>query len=435
MNTKSPNQIIKADRVFDAKSGTSFDKGAIKIEGSKITAIGKQSDFSNVEDAQEYIFEGATLLPGLVDSHVHLTMPGDGSSVEDAMSLPDELLTLRAAYNAKNALLLGTTTLRELGAKNSTTFRMREGISRGLAIGPRLLLSGRPVTRTGGHCWMMGSEADGEDMIRKEVRTLVREGADFIKIMATGGGTAGTISHKTAYTLAELSSAIDEAHTHGRLTAIHCLSSQAMEDVVQSGGDMIIHGVFNTSDGTQVFDPRLAEKIAKSGISVNPTIHVRRIALKIAQQIIDESEDERQTVQRMGELQKNMQNDPEKANMSPQDIIKLLEKGFEDRVGNARNLLESGIKLIAGTDSGWGAYPIGSFVDELECMEMAGLNPGEVLLSATIEAAKSIGCDDRVGSLEIGKQADLLVVAGDPTEDIAALRSVEAVFLAGERVA
>ena len=434
MNSKSSNQIIKADRVFDAKSGKSFDKGAVKIEGSKIVQIGKQSDFSNVVDAEEHVFEGATLLPGLVDSHVHLTMPGDGTSVEDAMSLPDELLTLRAAYNAKNALLLGTTTLRELGAKNSTTFRMREGVARGLAVGPRLLLSGRPVTRTGGHCWMMGSEADGEDMIRKEVRILVQEGADFIKIMATGGGTAGTISHKTAYTLGELSAAIDEAHTHGRLTAVHCLSSQAMADVVKSGGDMIIHGVFNTSDGKQVFDPHLADQIAKSGIPVNPTIHVRRIALKIAQQIIDESEDERQTLQRMGELQKNMQNDPDKGNMSPQDVIKLLEKGFEDRVGNAKNLLESGIKLIAGTDSGWGAYPIGSFVDELECMEMAGLNPAEVLLSATIEAAKSIGCDQLVGSLEVGKQADLLVVAGDPTMDIAALRSVKAVFLAGERL-
>ena len=307
MDSESSIKIVKADKVFDTKSGRSFANGAVKIDGAKIVQIGSQSDFSTEEGIKEYVFDKATLLPGLVDSHVHLTMPGDGTSVEDAMSLPDELLTLRAAYNAKNALLLGTTTLRELGAKNSTTFRMREGLNRGLAIGPRLVLSGRPVTRTGGHCWMMGSEADGEDMIRKEVRTLVSQGADFIKIMATGGGTAGTISHKTAFTKAELASAIDEAHTHGRLTAIHCLSSQAMQDVVDSGGDMIIHGVFNTSDGQQVFDPRLADRIAKAAIPVNPTIHVRRIALKIAQQIIDETEDESQVLRKMGELQKNMQ--------------------------------------------------------------------------------------------------------------------------------
>ena len=173
-------------------------------------------------------FPDATLLPGLVDAHAHISLAGDGRTYEQMFLDPDELMTLIGLHTMRVHLKSGVTTLRDNGARNRTAFLLREGLERGYYDGPRLLLCGRPITCTGGHFHWCNEVADGEAEIRKAVRRLVHEGADHIKVMASGGGTRGTIPGRASYSTEELRAAADEAHQLGRLTVVHCRAKESM---------------------------------------------------------------------------------------------------------------------------------------------------------------------------------------------------------------
>ena len=403
--------ILKAARLIDGNGGPVAEQAAIMLHGDSISQIGTQETVQAPEGAtvREVDYGNATILPGLVDSHVHLIGIGDGRAGDELVTLPDEVLTVQAAQNVRRHLYSGVTTVRDCGAKNRTTFLLRDAVEMGIVPSPRLILAGRPVAIIGGHLSYFGIQATGEDECRAAVRQLIKEGADFIKITATGGSTRTSFPLRPSFNVDELSAICEEAHKFGRHAAAHCASSQGMANVLAAGIDTIIHGVHKEADGSDVYRPEITEKIAKQGVYVNPTLGgaVTRIRM------LENSSD--LTPQQEAELD-------------------LMRQASDIRMENVARMVDAGVVMSAGSDTAWGFYQMGDFQTEIEAHAMAGMTNMQAIVSATRDAARSCWIDDSVGTLEQGKQGDVLVVDGNPVDDINALRNVSDVYLAGSRV-
>jgi imidazolonepropionase-like amidohydrolase len=407
--------VLTADRVIDGTGRQPIDRGVIVIHGDTIHAIGAEGevDVPDGDDVTTIRAEpGTTVVPGMIDTHVHLNTPGDEAAAQEFRHHSDGILLMQSAANAMTHLRSGVTTLADTGARTDTTFTLRNAMAHGLATGPRLLLAGRVITRTGGHGWSNGIEADGVVEIRRAARQLLKEGADFIKLMATGGGTKGTQPHRPSFTTDELAAAANEAHAVGKFAIAHCSSVEGHRRCLDAGIDIIFHCHFHEADGTLRFNEEVARRIAESPVHVNPTLWVNGNRLD--------------TLERKAESG-SLSDDEER-------MLAYRRERYAGQRENVGKLARLGVRLIAGTDAGYGGYRFGDLVRELEEMVAVGMSPSDVLVSATSLAAEALRVDDEVGSLEPGKKADLLVVDGDPTSDITALRNVQIVMLGGEIV-
>ncbi len=406
--------LITADRLLDG-SGATIEPGALLIEDARISAVGRTAEIRLPEGATvaREQYGAATILPGLVDAHTHLVAPGDGTLGDDVAREDDDILLLQAAKNARTLLHSGVTTLRENGAKGRVAFSLREGIRRTLAPGPRMVICGRPIAMTGGHMGYFGSEADGVDAVRAEVRKLLKEGADYIKIVATGGSTRTSDPNRASYTVPELAAMTDEAHRHGVLTAAHCTSAQGVQNCLDADVDMIIHCIFTEPDGTYRFRPDLVERLVTARAWVNPTLYVMKAGI----------DRQREAREREGRLTPELQAHLEQA-----------QRAFDVRVDAVRQMVEAGVQMTAGSDSPWGWYAPGEFVHEIHMLARAGLSYSDAIVAGTAGAADSIGAGGLAGRLLPGRQADVLVVRGDPTREITALWDVVDVYQAGRRI-
>ena len=319
---------------------------------------------------------------------------------------------MQAAENARRHLYSGVTTVRDCGAKNRTTFLLRQAMDMSIATGPRLLLSGRPMAIVGGHLSYFGVEATGVDECRAAVRQLIKEGADFIKITATGGSTATSHPFRPSFNVDELTAIIEEAHKFGKHAAAHCASSQGMVNALDAGIDTVIHAYFKEPDGTFLYRPEIAERIAEQGVFVNPTMHQARNRLW---RLEEKAETEGLTPQERADVDEGM-------------------RVQEIRYDQVARMVDAGVRLTAGSDSAWSYLPMGFFQHEIQAHTEAGLSPLEAIVSATGDAAKSCWVYDDLGTLQAGRRADLLVVHGDPSQNIAALSDVVDVFKDGLRV-
>lgn len=409
-----PFIILRADRLFDGSGKTPLQSAALLIDNGTVRTIGRQSAVRAPDGATvtELDYGDATILPGLVDAHTHMMAPGDGTLGDDVAKDDDDMLLLRAAKNARHALHSGVTTARENGAKHRVGFSLKEGIRRGLASGPEMVISGRPLTMTGGHMWYCGSEADGEAEVRHEVRSLIKEGADFIKIMATGGSTRSSFANLPSYTVGELSAAHDEAHRFGKLTAAHCANAAGVANALDAGIDMIIHCVFEDEFGRYEWRQDLADQLAAAGAWVNPTLHVVRAGIESAEARIREH------------------------GSTPRQVSALdaTKRSLEQRMEATGRLAQMGVHVTAGSDSPWSHYAPGLFVYEIEILAESGLSNADAIVSATSGAATSVGAGERAGTLAEGRPADIVVVDGDPLTDLGRLWNVRDVFKRGERV-
>ena len=405
--------VIEAKALIDGTGAPAIDRPVVITKGRSITVVDRQNQIALPEgpNVNHYSFPDGYLLPGLIDSHTHLMFGVAGSSYEDVIENDtDEVMLLRAAMNAMIHLKAGVTTLRENGARNKVTFNLREGAHRGYVTAPRLLLCGRPVTVTGGHFYWCNQQADGVEGVRAAVRELVKDGADHIKIMASGGGTAITDLRRPSYTVEELRAIVDEAHNMGKPTTAHCLATGSIVNALDAGVDMIEHAGFIEPDGSYRFDPRVAERIANQGTYISPTV---------------------QTGYRGMEALLNKQ---EQEGLTP-----IEEERLEWAKGKCESQMEFlgklwtdwQIPIVSGTDAiaAFGDYCIG-----LEIMAEAGMSNTEVIRSSTSLNAQGIGVGDYVGSVEVGKDADLIVVDKNPLEDIAALRTMTMVMRLGKRI-
>lgn len=408
--------LIKAARIFDGTGSAPTSGQAVLMNGGQIAAIGPVGELSAPDGSNLTVkdYGDSTILPGLVDGHTHMMAPGDGTHGDITGAEQDDVLLMRALQNARTFLHAGVTTARENGAKNKVGFSLKEGIHMGLSEGPEMVISGRPITITGGHFWYCGSEADGVEGVRAEVRKLVKEGADFIKIMATGGSTWSSNPLQPSYTVEEMAVIVEEAHRFGKLTAAHCASMQGIKNALDAGVDMIIHCVFEDETGMYEFNEPLAEQLAAAKAWVNPTLHVVQAGIDLTKRIGYDR----------GWLTKE-----------EQASIDSSKHSLETRNESVNKLVKMGVRMIAGSDSPWGAYPPGEFVKEMIALTHAGLSNTEALVTGLSHAAESIAVGDQAGTLAVNRPGDVLVVGGDPTADLNALWDIKDVYKSGLRVA
>jgi len=407
--------LLTAARLLDGSSSPPVTQAALLVENGRVVRMGRAADVRAPDGAavDRRDYGEATILPGLVDAHTHLVAPGDGTLGDDVAKEDDDILLLQAAQNARTLLHSGVTTLRENGAKGKVAFSLREGIRRRLAPGPRMVICGRPIAMTGGHMGYFGSEADGEAAVRAEVRKLLKEGADYIKIVASGGSTRTSDPNRASYTVPELAAMTDEARRHGKLTAAHCTSAQSVQNCLDAGVDMIIHCIFTEPDGTYRFRPDLVERLVAAKAWVNPTLYVMKAGI----------ERQREVREREGRLTPELEAQFEAG-----------RRALDVRVDAVRQMSEAGVLMTAGSDSPWGWYAPGEFVHEIHMLAQAGLSYSEAIVAGTAGAADSIGVGALSGRLLPGRQADVLVVRGDPTREITDLWNVLDVYQAGRRI-
>ena len=330
--------LLTAARLLDGSGAGRLDDAAVLIEGGTIRTIGRRSEVRPPDGAvaTSHDYGDATILPGLVDGHTHLVGIGDGTRGDDLAAQGEDLLLIRATVNARAMLHSGVTTIRENGSMGRIAFSVREAIRRGIAEGPSMVVSGRAVTITGGHLHWFGGEADGPEDLRHTVRQLVKEGADFIKIMASGGSTRSSHPYLPAFTPDELRAIVDEAHRHQRLTAAHAVPNVAIEDCLDAGLDMIIHCSMTDDTGAYVYRPDLADRMADAGVWVNPTMHDLRAWLWYYR-------DEEAAGRRLDATE-----------VASRDELRRL---YDDKLDAVRRLHAAGVRLIAGSRLRMGPQP------------------------------------------------------------------------------
>lgn len=412
-----PFVILTADRLLDGLGGPSLEHAAVLLAGDTIAAIGRQGEVRAPEGAtaETIAYGDATLLPGLVDGHTHLVAPGDGTRGDVIGAESEAFLLVRAAANAAAALRSGVTTLRENGAKGRVAFELRDAIARGVTPGPRMIVCGRPVTITGGHLHFFGGETNGPDGIRQTIRQLIKEGADFVKIVSSGGSTRSSHPYRPAFTPAELAAIVDETHRFGRLCAAHSVPNRAISDCLDAGVDMIIHANMSDEAGRYVYRPDLTERMVATGTWINPTMH-----------------DIRAWIWHYAEVRAVNGGTLSAEDQQGEDGIL---RFYDEKVDAVRRFHEAGARLMAGSDSPWGRFRPGRGWLELDAFRDAGLSNAEAIVTGTSASAEAIGVGEVAGRLAEGRQADILVVPGDPILDLAVLGRPLAVYQAGASVA
>jgi imidazolonepropionase-like amidohydrolase len=333
-------------------------------------------------------YPGSTILPGLIDSHVHLGFDGGPDPAARMRSETDEQQLVLMLHSARELLGVGVTTARDLGARAYLDVVVRDAIAAGLARGPRMIVAARPITVTGGHCWFMGGEADSEDDLRRMVRTHHKRGADLVKVMSTGGFmTTGSAPWYAQFTVAQLAVIVEEAARVDKPVAAHVHGIEGIRRAVEAGVTTLEHCSFVTETNERRFDEPLAARIAERQIFVCPTI-----------------------------------------NVNAPYVAKLTGINVGEHV---KAMHEMGVRIIAGTDAGVDNTPHHQYIGGLEYLVSLGFRPGEVLAMATTEAAAALGVGAITGRLAPGYDADLIVVDGDPRADITVLGKLRRVIARG----
>lgn len=400
-------KLFIADRAIDG-DGAVLDDAAITVDDHGMIESVKQGHEGLTSFAGMVVdMSGHTLLPGLIDGHVHLNLPADGSPFEQTMSESDEYLAVASATAAARALDGGVTTVRDLGGRRMTTYAARRAMDRD-GRSARMLLSGPSLTISGGHCRYFGGEADGVEGVRRAVRQRVGEGADWIKVIGSGGGTPNTLSHRASFSVDEVRAIVDEAHGLDTKVTMHCLCAEAMENAVAAGVDGIEHGWFLVGEGTnQRFSQAVADKIAEAGIVLASTLSVGHFIVEAYR---------------------------DRTDLSLDDVtyVEGWKRANEFNMDQCGKLLKAGVSMIGGTDAGWRFTPFDALPVEVGLLSEAGMTPVEAVAACTGQAAEYLlGAGAPIGRLKAGLEADLIGVKGNPLQDLSLLRNVRLVVRSG----
>jgi imidazolonepropionase-like amidohydrolase len=417
---------LTADRLL-AGNGRVLHDAALVLEQGRVLAVGTRSELAPLfDDASIRAHGDATILPGLIDAHVHVALTGDGRSYAAMMGERDEYLACIGVEHADQHLRAGVTTIRDLGARGHTATAVRQFLARRAGPSPRLLVSGRPITMSGGHLHWCNGTADGVDEVRRTVRVLAAEGVDCIKLVGSGGGTPNTRSFLPSYTVEELRAGVDAAHDLGLLTAAHCHATTSIENAVAAGVDCIEHVSFlaartsapvrqegsSWSGLVAEYDPRVVAEIAASDCYLGMTLLGGYPAVRAARAEGAAHSDEGRR------------------------RIATAEEHFARKLAIFSGLVGDGLlgRMVISTDAGAGDTRFGELHLALAAAVEGGSSPLQAIEGATRIAAGVCGVSDETGTLEPGKTGDVLVVAGDAAGDIAALEQVRAVYRAGRAV-
>lgn len=408
--------VILAARLIDGTGAPPGEDQALLLEDGWIRAVLPRSQLSRTQRESGAVLEleDATVLPGLIDSHVHLTFNAAATHEEVCRGLETESehgLILRALANARAHLAGGVTTVRDVGGPRWTTLELRDRVRSGAVPGraPRIQAAGPAITTPGGHLHYLGAVAEGEAEVRGRAREILDRGADLVKICATGGiMTAGSDPTASQYTEAELRAAVEVAESRGTLVAAHVLAREALHRCVHAGVHSLEHCMLQVSPGHYEFDAELAAELRRRGAVAGLTFAGLGRA-RYREEVLGE---------RLGEA------------LGP------WRQRMQARFGTERRLIDSGVEWVLHSDSGVRETPFGTFWLTLaSAVYELGITPLQAIRAVTESAARLLRVDTEVGTLTPGKRADLLIVRGDPLQDLRVLAQPTQVFLNGELVA
>lgn len=375
-----------------------IENAALVVENETFVKIGSAKQISAPAGAEIVDLSGKTVLPGLIDSHIHCFLD---ASPDPTVSFNNDStinLVIKAIDNMRKTLEAGFTTVRDLGGKGDLSLQLRKAAAENRFPSPRILTAGRYITMTGGHGHKSGIEADGADMVRKAAREMLKQGADVIKVMATGGVmTEGVQPGSAQFTREEMAAAAEEAHKAGKKAAAHAQGTQGIKNAILAGIDSIEHGIF--------LDEEAVAMMKKNNTFLVPTLSAPYWVIEggpesgIAQYVVDK-----------------------------------VQITVKSHFPSFRMAHEKGVKIAMGTDAGTPLSKHGGNAKELELMVENGMSPKEAILSTTITAAELLGLSDRLGSVEVGKVADMVVFRENPLDNIANIYSIDEVYRAGKKV-
>lgn len=372
----------------------------ILVVNGRIAQVAERIDepMTRAIDASETV-----IIPGLVNLHVHITrrhLHLQPLGVPFRLGAPeienssDEIRILWGLRNAWTELAEGVTTVRDAGSKHHVSIRLRDSLRRGIFPGPQIIASGEPVAITGGHeshRYAGAREADGPSDVRRAVREQLREGADWIKLMASAGiGGMPYREHPsyTEFTLEELSAGVSEAHKRGRRAMAHAMSDESVRFCIEAGIDTVEHGVLMSEETICALkEARIGFVPTISGIA---NVHAR-----------------------------------ERAAGNADFADRLLQEVLEPHKYAVTEAIRQCVQIGTGSDT------LGSVADEIALLVHCGMSQTRAFAAATIDAALMLGLEDEIGSIEVGKRADLVLLAGDPLEDAGAYRRIREVIFGG----
>jgi imidazolonepropionase-like amidohydrolase len=395
---------IRVGRLLDGTDREPLIDAALLVIDGSIAQVGADATVASPEDARTHDFPESTALPGLGDAHVHVTLPPTVDPLATMAAESDDELITRGAIAAERMVRAGITLAYDCGARNTTAQGVRAAIASGRALGPRLLVSGRTITQTNGHCHFFGGVADGVEQVRAAVRRIIEEeGADGIKTFATGGGmTAGTDSRKASYSVMELAAMADETHRLGKRITAHAHGVPGIRNASLAGLDSVQHCTMLGEQWEWAFDEGVARGMAERGTRACPTISAGY-------------RNEVESDLNINKLQ------PNPGAMSRHDWW-----------ANARRLIDAGVTVVPATDVGINLTDFGDELFlELEAYERIGVPAPEVIRWATARSAWHQGLADVTGTLREGLDADVLIVDGRPDERISDLRNTRFVMRGG----
>jgi imidazolonepropionase-like amidohydrolase len=390
--------LFKGMTLIDGTGNPPIQNAGMLIEGEKILKVGKAEGLEIGEGTQVIDLTGKTLMPGIINSHVHVIMEpiGDPFSLMAKESIAKT--TLRGAANLKKLLKSGVTFFRDMGGYEYIDIELKKSVNEGFIEGPEFLVSGKVLTMTGGHGYLMGRECDGVDEVRKAAREQLKAGADVIKIMATGGVmTPGVEPGSPQLTKEEIQAAVEEAHKAGRKTAAHAQGTTGIKNAVMAGIDSVEHGIF--------LDDEVIEMMVEKGVYLVPTL--------VAPYFIIEYGEE-------GGI--------------PAYVVEKSKRVMESHLESFRKAYKAGVKIAMGTDAGTPFNYHDKSAYELKLMVEAGMKPMDAIVSSTKVAAELLGIEKDYGTLEQGKVADFIVLKDNPLENIETLLQVERVYKKGKLV-
>jgi imidazolonepropionase-like amidohydrolase len=396
--------VVHAGKLLNVRTGSTLSDQAIVIEDGKIVSVGPMSAVKLSGTEQRIELGNATILPGLIDAHTHLTFNLQFGYDQLAISIPREALI--GARNARVTLNAGFTTVRNVAADGYADVALRDAINAGDVPGPRMLVSGPPLSITGGHCdndllpyeyhATADGVADGVEQVQHKVREIIKYGADLIKVCATGGVLSkGDDPNASQYTLEEMKAIVADAHRLGRKVAAHAHGAQGVIWASEAGVDSVEHG--------HLMNDEAIATLKKNGTYLVPTAYL---------------------------LDWHREHATE-ANL-PDFLKAKMERVSAVGKQNIQKAIQAGVKIAMGTDAA--VYPHGLNAHELAVYVSLGMSPLQAIQSATINDADLLGWSDKVGTLEPGKWADIIAVDGDPLHDVTTLQHVKFVMKGGEVV-
>jgi imidazolonepropionase-like amidohydrolase len=396
--------VVHAGRLLDVKTGNLASNQAIVIEGDKILSVGPAAAAKAAPDATVIDLPNATVMPGMIDAHTHITFNPQFGYETLGISVPREALI--GARNARTTLEAGFTTIRNVGARGFADVALRDAINAGDVPGPRMIVSGPALSITGGHCdnnllpfeYHAANEgvADGVENVQHKVREIIKYGADVIKVCATGGVLSkGDDPNHSQFTMEEMKAIVAEAHRLGRKVAAHAHGAEGVRWASDAGVDSVEHG--------HLMDDASIATLKKNGTYLVPTLY-----------LVDWQRDNAATTHLPDYARKKM------------DLVSQMGQNA------ARKAIAAGVKIGMGTDAA--VYPHGLNAHELAVYVRLGMTPLQAIQTTTINDADLLGWSDRVGTLEPGKYADVIAVDGDPLKDITVLQNVKFVMKGGEVV-